>query len=306
MTILDTHVHAWRYPEDFNREVFMTNMPPGMSEERAAETFNLPIEKHLDMMAGAVDKALILGLRAGATLGIDVDNEYLAEQAKKYPGKVYWTCGVTLTDSGAAAEVERCVKELGAVALGELGPGYGHYRIDDPRCFPVYEVARSLDVPLVIHAGPSTPRRLHMKNTDILAVDEVAVNFPELRIAICHMGFPYFEETAFVITKNPNVYGEVSWLPGIAGLNPNSPNPPTVLNPYFMLDYPILYYFSQTFGTRDKLIWGTDVADPRDSLDSVRTINKRLEKQGLPTIPQDAIDRMINETWKQVFTKIPG
>jgi predicted TIM-barrel fold metal-dependent hydrolase len=107
------------------------------------------------MRRSEVGRALLLGLKAGATLGIEVDNAYLAEAAAQYPEQLAWACCVTPTEPGAAEEVEPRVRDLGAAAVGELGPVYGGFRADDPRCFPVWETARDLDVPLLIHAGPA-------------------------------------------------------------------------------------------------------------------------------------------------------
>ena len=306
MTILDCHNHSWLYPEHFNLKVRRANMMPedrNRSEEENKQASNRPVERILQGMEGAVEKTLILGLKSGETLGMEVPNEYLAEAVKPYPGKLYWAAAAIFTEDGAADHIQHCIKDLGAVAIGETGPGYGNFDLDDRRCFPVYEVARSLDIPLVIHAGPNRSRWGRLKNTLLTAVDEVAINFPELRIALCHMGFPHYEEGAFIIAKHENVYGEISWLAGIAGLSPGRYEP-VVRVPYFHLDYPILYYLSQTFGVKDKLIWGTDGADPATDIANVRGINKRLEKQGMPTIPPDVIERIFQENWRKVFTKI--
>jgi len=110
---------------------------------------------------------------------------------------------VTPTEPGAAEEVERCERDLGAAAVGELGPVYGGFRAGDPRCFPVWEAARDLDVPLLIHAGPAQARWAHLKYGDLNAVDEIAIWFPSLRIVICHLGYNRYEDAAFIIAKHP-------------------------------------------------------------------------------------------------------
>jgi predicted TIM-barrel fold metal-dependent hydrolase len=68
---------------------------------------------------------MLLGLKAGATLGIEVDNAYLAEAAAQYPEHFAWACCVTPTEPGSEEEVKHCVRDLGAAAVGELGPVYG-------------------------------------------------------------------------------------------------------------------------------------------------------------------------------------
>jgi predicted TIM-barrel fold metal-dependent hydrolase len=310
--ILDCHMHSWRYPEDFNREVMLANQPErrrSWPDERFHAMWHLPIDAYLkEMEASPVDKALLLGLKAGDSFGVQVDNAYLAEVARSHPDKLVWGCCVNPTDPGAADEVARWVRDYGAVAVGELGPGYGGYDLDDPRCFPLYEAAIDLDIPLVIHAGPVQARFGRLKHTDLAAVDEIAIRFPSLRIVICHLGYPRYEEAAFLVAKHENVYADISWLPQIAGLDRRALSRylPQVEFPYFHLAYPLLYYFTQTFGEPDKLLWGSDfpACSPGTSIQAVRDVNRILEKHGLPKIPEAAIERMLHENWRKVFTKV--
>lgn len=310
--ILDCHMHSWRYPQHFRREVMLANQPPrrrDWSEEQFRAMWDLPIARYLEERTNTeAGRALLLGLKAGTTLGIEVDNEYLAAVARERSDLLAWGCCVTPTEPGAAAEVARCVQELGAVAVGELGPAYGGYRLDDPQCFPVWEVARNLDVPLVVHAGPAQARWARLKHADLTAVDEVAIQLPDLRIVICHLGYPRYEEAAFLVAKHENVYADISWLAQLAGLDRRALSRylPQVDYPYYHLAYPLLYYFTQTFGLTDKLLWGSDfpAASPRRSLEAVTAINDWLRQHDLPAIPQESLDRMLHENWRKVFTKV--
>jgi uncharacterized protein len=311
--IVDCHMHSWRYPQHFNREVILANMSPrrrGSSEEQLVKIWELPVEHYLDeMRQSEVGRALLLGLRAGATLGIDVDNDYLAEKVRQNPDAFAWACCVVPTEAGAAAEVERCVRDLGAIAVGELGPVYGGFRIDDPRCFPVWETARDLDVPLVIHAGPAQARWGHLKYGDLNAVDEIAIQFPALRIVICHLGYNRYEEAAFIVAKHENVFADISWLPQLAGFDRRvMPRYlPQVEYGYYHLIHPLLYYFTQTFGLTDKLVWGTDfpAGSPITGVETVNSVSRWLVDHGLPKIPDDTIRLLLHENWRKVFTKLP-
>ena len=306
--ILDCHLHTWLYPDHFPDDVYVNftgARQRGLSEEEIKQSADRRADRLLrEMEEAGVDKGLVVGLKSGSTLGMEVPNEFVAEEVKPYPDKLSWACAVVMTEEGAAAEVEKCVKELGAVALGEIGPGYGHYRLDDPRCFPVYEVARSLDVPLLIHAGPTSPRTTHVKYGSLEALDEVCVNFPELKIVLCHFGEPHCEEAAHLMAKHLNLYADISMLPFAAGMSPG--RTPTVSVPFFQLDHPLLFYFSVPARDKDKLIWGSDIQNPKDSLEAFRGVNQRLEKMGWPRIPEDAFERMFHENWRKAFTKIAG
>ena len=300
MTILDVHNHVWRYPEHFNQAAM--SRQPGQTEEQIKQLRDRPVERIVREMEGFNELCLVVGLKSWNTLAIEVPNDYLAECVKPYPGKLWWAAAINLTDRGAAEEVERCVKELGAVSLGEIGPGYGNFRVDDPRCYSVYETCVSLDIPIIIHSGPMNDPKGYLKNGNLEALDQVCVDFPKLRVVLCHFGYPFYQLAAFLMTKLPNLYADVSLLPGRAGLGAR--NEPDVSYAYYELDYPFHYYFSQTAALRDKLIWATDNADHKANMDAFNGINGRLEKQGLPKIPEDSLQRMFHENWRKVFTKI--
>ncbi len=80
-------------------------------------------------------------------------NDELAELVKRYPGRLYAFAHLPLSSPPeAAAELERCVKELGAV--GAMLSGHvQELPYDDAHYFPVFEKAQELDVPVYLHPG---------------------------------------------------------------------------------------------------------------------------------------------------------
>ena len=138
--IVDCHMHAWRYPEHFNKEVMLLNQPARRRrwpDEHFQAMWDMPVENYLKEAEGAVDKSILLALRSWDTFGVDIPNDYCADLVKQYPDRLEFCCCVVPTEEGAVQEVERCVKELGAVGLGELGPAYGGYYANDEKCYPV-------------------------------------------------------------------------------------------------------------------------------------------------------------------------
>lgn len=306
MTILDCHLHVYDYPDHFVGDIY-TNLSGarerGLTEAQIKESSDRRASRLLkEMKEAGVDKGLVLGLKSGTTLGIEVPNEFVAAEVKPHRNKLYWACAVNFIDPNAPAEVERCVKELGAVALGEIGPGYAHFSIADERAFQVYEVARSLDVPILIHAGPTFPSNTHRKYGNLEALDEVCINFPQLKIVLCHFGEPYCEEATHLMAKHANLYADISILPFVAGLS--SMVKPVIPYPYFGMDHHLLYHFTVAARNPNKLLYASDVQDQKEAIEAFQGVNPRLKKMGLPTIPQDNFDRIFHENWKQVFTSI--
>ncbi len=144
-----------------------------------------------------------------------------------------------------------------------------------------------------------------MSYANVLDVDDVAIKFPELKIVICHLGYYKYEDAVFLMQKHENVFADISWLVSIAGVE-RSTLPrylPVVPFPYYHLLHPLLYYFSQTFGPTDKLLWGTDwsASPPKDAINILTNINEISRKYNLPEIPEASIHNILHENWKKVF-----
>jgi predicted TIM-barrel fold metal-dependent hydrolase len=286
------------------------------SEEWYKKAWNAPLENYLKEAEDAgVDKGILNAVRFPFSLGVITPNDWLAEQGKKFPDRIEWACGVNPVDLTAAREVERCVKELGAIAVGELGSCYEYYYVNDIRNFPFYEKCIELDVPIIHHCstcGPETPTSM-MKYGDLVNVDEVAIKYPELKIVIAHMGVSSYRTCVELMCKHKNIFADISAMAWMGGLN-RAITPkylPFVECPFFSYLEPILLYFSQTsmIGGTDKLIWGSDWVGGNGTLvkqevDAVSRINPELRKIGFPEIPEKSLHNILHENWKKVFTKL--
>ncbi len=306
--IVDCHAHSSRYPDHFIRDIFISSMPAeqrGRSDEWFKRAWDNPVENYLAQMEGAVDKAILIPTRCPDLRGMDVPNDYVAELVKKYPDKLAGMCSVIPTREGAVAELERAVKELGLIGLKLNPPDQGFDPTDEKIAFPIYEKAQELGIPVVFHAGHSEVRKAQLKFANVLLLDEVAINFPELKIVIAHMGYYHYQDTVALMTKHDNVFADISWLVSVAALDRRAIpwHLPVVEYPYFQLLFPILYYFTQTHGTSDKLIFGSDWpgASPRRAVEVIQNLNSMLKEYNLPQLPRIAIYNILHRNWRQVF-----
>jgi len=94
----------------------------------------------------------------------------------------------------------------------KLYPGYDKYAINDPSLEAVFRLAAKYDVPVMIHCGDTFARDAKVRQAHPLLVDDVAVDYPDVRFVICHLGNPWFQDTAEVLYKNDNVYADISGL----------------------------------------------------------------------------------------------
>lgn len=130
----------------------------------------------------------------------------------------------TATDLGVVAGIsyvnyrERDLRELaddlraGKVKGLKLYPGYEPFYPSDPRLRVVYDLAAEFQVPVMIHSGDTYSPRGKLKYAHPLEIDEVAVDHPNVKFVICHLGNPWLTDCMEVVYKNANVYADISGL----------------------------------------------------------------------------------------------
>lgn len=77
---------------------------------------------------------------------------------------------------------------------------------------PAIDLALEFDVPVFVHTGDTFSDKGRLKYAHPLHIDEFAVDHPELKIVICHLGNPWLKDTMEVVYKNKNVYTDMSGL----------------------------------------------------------------------------------------------
>lgn len=130
--------------------------------------------------------------------------------------KNIWPVGVVDCDTnipGQLKKFEQYFQDKKIIGL-KLLPGYQHFYPSDEKIFPVAELCAKFNKPLVIHTGDVYDNEgiAELKYAHPLAVDTLAMKNPSCPIVIAHFGFPYFLEAANVVSKNKNVYTDISGM----------------------------------------------------------------------------------------------
>jgi uncharacterized protein len=94
----------------------------------------------------------------------------------------------------------------------KLYPGYQPFYPSDPQWAPAYEFAAEHGIPVMIHSGDTYSPTGKVKYSHPLNVDEAAVDFPDVKFVICHIGNPWIRDCMEVVYKNANVYTDISGL----------------------------------------------------------------------------------------------
>lgn len=97
--------------------------------------------------------------------------------------------------------------------IGELTFQYAGIAPDDPRIEPYYTLAEELDVPIAIHIGPGPPGVSYfggpgyrMRHSDPLALEEVLMRHPKMRLYVMHAGWPMADAMIALLYAHPQVY----------------------------------------------------------------------------------------------------
>ena len=162
------------------------------------------VEGYLDeIRRSGITHAVVVGRD---TPGLTVSNDRIAELTQGHAELIGLGSVDPQTRGTAAtlAEIERSISVLGQKAIN-LEPGFGAPALyaDDPLFHPVYDACQSLDVPVCLMSGPTTP---DLACNDPAAVGRVARAFPRLKI-VCYHGFwPRIAEIIGVAFRYENVF----------------------------------------------------------------------------------------------------
>jgi predicted TIM-barrel fold metal-dependent hydrolase len=106
------------------------------------------------------------------------------------------------------ADVERGVKEMGFKYVWFHPLSFG-LPPNDRRFYPLYQKCVELDIAVGFQVGHSAEVLPSDVGRPMLA-DDVAIDFPDLRINLSHTGWPWVDEWCSMLWRHPNVYGDIS------------------------------------------------------------------------------------------------
>jgi uncharacterized protein len=107
-------------------------------------------------------------------------------------------------------ELEYWVKEKGA-KIFKFYPPEDTY-INDPDLWPFYKKAEELGIVLDVHTGFVWVPPGKAKHSLPVQLDDVARDFPDLKLVAFHMGYPHCDDLNMVAMGHPNVYLSLSLL----------------------------------------------------------------------------------------------
>lgn len=269
--IVDVHTHFFTPERDFGPALHADMARCGVAPASWGDVG----ERHLETTQAA-DVTVVFGLQAKAT-GWNVPNAAVAAHVSRAPRRLLFFAAIDPASDGCLDELEHCHHDLGAVGV-KLAPLYQGVHPGDPRCREVYRYCVKHHLPVLFHVGTSFVGGTLLDYSRPVHFDAVAVEFPDLRMVLAHLGHPWEGETIAVIRRHPHVYADLSAL-------------------YYR---PWQFYNSMRllveYRTEAKVLFGSDFpfTTTGSSLDGVRNMNAVLAQSGLTPIPGEVLEEIIH------------
>ena len=211
MKAIDIHVHP------YTEEVLAVT--PEWFWGHARKTFNFdgkPItvdDMVRSMDEAGVELAALLAFDCETTHGWKVPNEMVADLVAQRPDRFVGFASVDPNKHQLAIEeLEHAVRDLGMRGL-KLHPPTQHFYPNDRAHYPLWAKAEELGIPVLVHTGHNQSGG-RMQYGDPTHLDEVALDFPNLRLILAHFGFPWVNQAISVTWIRRNCYLELSgWSP---------------------------------------------------------------------------------------------
>ena len=203
-------------------------------------------------------------------------NDTASALARTYPHKVIGFMSVHPDAPDVMDELERCTDDLGLKGM-KLAPNYQNFDPLGSEARRVYEFAQRMGLPIVFHQGTAPMRAAPLMYAHPLIMDELAMDFRDLKIVMAHMAHPWHEDCITVIRKHPNVYADVSGQ---------------FYRPWQMYNGMRLAY---EWSVMHKLLFASDwpLTTPQETIDALRGFNDFAGRYSLPEVPVESLEGII-------------
>ncbi|MBS1862049.1 MAG: amidohydrolase [Actinobacteria bacterium] len=165
---------------------------------------------HLD--EAGIDQAVVLPLDCTTAHHATVFNNqqiaWLMERCER-------VIGFASVDPSSPGAAERLVKDVGEYGLHGLAldPALQRFDLADRDvAYPVYQAASELAIPVMVRCGINwAPKGLASLGRPLL-LEPVIHDFPDLRLVIPQLGWPWVDDALMLAIKHRNVYLDTSVL----------------------------------------------------------------------------------------------
>ncbi len=246
--------------EDFKEQVRMPK------EMRGGVTMDQYLEK---MDHAGIERSLLIAVRAGdirVPESFEIPYARVYEICQKHPDRFSGLAGIDpFRGMDGLKDLEEAVNDMGFVGA-HLYPHWCELPPDHAKYYPYYAKCCELDIPIMMQVGHnlvySRKRRLPSVGKPIY-LDQVAIDFPELKLIGIHIGIPWTDEMISMCWKHENVF--------------------TAGDAYAPKYWPESFvHYANSYG-KNKVMFGTDwpVIDPVRAVKEIEDLGFRKEAKQL-------------------------
>ena len=229
--------------------------------------------KYMDSCS--IDRAVLINYVAPEVIGFtSAVNQWVADYVKENPKRLI-SCGGLhpRTTQNILADVEQILKF--GIRMIKIHPPHqllfpNDYQNGVKELEIIYRAAEANGIPIMFHTGTSIFANARNRYGDPIFIDDVAVDFPKMKILLAHGGRPLWMNTAFfLLRRHPNVFLDISGIP------------PKLL----------LKYFPRLEEIAHKTLFGSDWPGP-----GVPDIKKNLEDFKSLQLPDPIKQQILSKT----------
>jgi uncharacterized protein len=219
--VVDSHVHIM--PWEQVRPDAAARMAAGRSDFQAVQAVCRDPHRLIDYMDERhIEKLVMINYVTPEVVGFTEEaNDFSANMARPFPNRLIPFGGIDpRRHKDVVTEMDRLLGDLRLRGI-KIHPPHQLFRANDYLSDPdlrglatVYEKCIEYGVPVMFHTGTSIFPRARNKYGDPMDLDDVIVDFPELKVIVAHGGRPLWMDTAlFLLRRSRNVILDISSIP---------------------------------------------------------------------------------------------
>jgi len=280
--VIDVHVHLqpWRMLNPPVLELWKRYQP---DFDRLLKLADDPHEFLRLMDEEGIERAVLINYVSPEVMGFTAEaNEFISKYCRAAPERLIPVGSLHPRHTkDPLSEMARLVEELG-IRMIKIHPPHQLFYPNDylnglEALAVIYEKAQEYEIPVMFHTGTSIFPGARVKYGDPLCLDDVAVDFPRLKIILAHGGRPLWMQTAFfLLRRHPNVYLDISGVP----------------------PQKLLEYFPRLEEVAHKAMFGSDWPGP-----GVKSIRNNIEGFLKLPLSEEAKRTVLYETASKLFPK---
>lgn len=288
--IVDCHTCIWENLAQIGRhDSIRTTSGPRLRHFGTAPPAHAAKSDHF-AASEPVRAAIVVGFKS-RHLNADLPNQFISDYVRDHAERMIGFAGIDPVDPVRALEdLAFAQEELRLVGVG-LSPAAQNFHPCHTNAKTCYEAASARGMPILFHTGLCDTPQCVLPYAQPALLDEVAREFPNLKLVIAHLGWPWVNETIVLLGKHANVFADISRL---------------LHQPWQAYQALLTAY---QYGVMDKLLFasGFPYARAKHCIEALYDINHHTSGTSLPAIPREQLRGIVERDALELLgLRLPG